>query len=176
MMKMTTIARPYAAAAFEVAVTHNALSRWQEALSAAAQVAEDSAVTQLLCNPAMTKKQCADLFLDVLAPVLDEKMQHFIRLLAENGRLSALPDILERFKQYRAEQEKTITVDVFSAVRLEEEYQQKLTLSLTKRLGKQVSLQNKIDPTVLGGVFIQAGDTVIDGTVRGKLARMVEFL
>jgi F-type H+-transporting ATPase subunit delta len=87
-----------------------------------------------------------------------------------------LPDIANLFAYYRAEQEKNMTVQVASAVTLDQDYQKKLVTSLTKRLKRQISLQCTIDPTLLGGIVVRAGDSVIDGSVRGKLNRLYESL
>lgn len=174
--KMTTVARPYAVAAFEYALAKNALPAWEAMLEAGALVTQDSAAQQLLSNPVMTSEQLASLYCDVLARFLDAEKTNFIHILAENHRLAVLPGIAELFKLYRAEQEKTVAVEVTSAVELDQQYQQKLAEALTRRLQRKVTLHCHVDESVLGGAIISAGDTVIDGSVRGKLNRLVEFI
>lgn len=174
--EMTTIARPYAIAAFEFALDKNAFAAWETMLDAAALLTQDQAVQQLLSSPNITSQQLESLYGDVLAKLLNTEMTNFIRLLAQNDRLSALPAIADLFKSYRAEQEKKLNVQVISAAKLDNQYQQKLVEALTKRLQRQVNLECEIDPTLLGGAVIVAGDTVIDGSVRGKLDRMVKFI
>ncbi|MDR3478134.1 MAG: F0F1 ATP synthase subunit delta [Gammaproteobacteria bacterium] len=174
--KMTTIARPYVAAAFEYALAKKALPAWEAMLLAAANLTIDPRVTVLLASPGVTTDQLGDFYCDILASYLDAEMTNFIRLLAENNRLSVLPDIAALFKEARAAQEKTMIVEVQSAAPLEEAYKQKLVTALTKRLQRQVELQCEIDPALLGGVLIRAGDTVIDGSIRGKLNRLNEFI
>lgn len=173
---MTTIARPYATAAFEYALQKNALQTWDEMLSSAGLVAKDKAVVALLSNPTVSKQKMADFFCDILSTLLNTEKQNFIRLLSENNRLSVLPDIAKLFATYRAEQEKRLTVQVTSAIALDEAYQQILAATLTERLQLQVSLQCAIDPTLLGGIIVKAGDKVMDGSVRGKLNRLYESL
>lgn len=174
--KLTTIARPYAIAAFEYATAHNAIPAWETALDAAAQLSQDAAVQQLLSKPNITLKQITDFYGEVLAKVLNTEITNFIHLLAEYDRLAALPEIAALFKAYRAAQEKKLTVHVTSATPLDEKYRQKLVDALTKRLQRQVSLECDVDAGLLAGAVITAGDTVIDGSVRGKLNRMVEFI
>ncbi|MEO8400885.1 MAG: F0F1 ATP synthase subunit delta [Gammaproteobacteria bacterium] len=174
--KMTTIARPYAVAAFEFASAKNTLPAWEAMLDAAAILAEDPAVQRLLTNPRVTVKQLAKFYSDVLAKSLDSDRANFIHLLAEYNRLPALPEIAALFKQYQAAKEKTLTVQVTSAVNLDEKYKHKLAAALTKRFKRQVSLECNIDADLLGGAIIAAGDTVIDGSIRGKLSRMIEFI
>jgi F-type H+-transporting ATPase subunit delta len=174
--KMITIARPYAAAAFEYALANKDIVAWEAMLQSAVLVAQTPAVMQLLASPKLTSVQLADFFCDIMASQLNDERRNFMRLLAENHRLAALPDITELFRAYRAAQEKTITVNVVSATALTDVYQTKLIQALAKRLQRQVELQCEVDPLVLGGAIIRAGDTVIDGSVRGKLTRLLDFL
>lgn len=174
--KLTTLARPYAVAAFEYAVAHNVVSSWEAMLDAAAEVTRNAAVSRLLTNPALTTQQQADLYCSVLAKMLDAEQTNFIKLLAQNHRLTILPDAAALFKSYRAELDKTLTVDVTSAVALDDRYQQKLVQALTKRYQRQVKLECHVDAAILGGAIIRAGDNVIDGSIRGKLNRLVEFI
>jgi F-type H+-transporting ATPase subunit delta len=173
---MTTLARPYAVAAFEAALEKNALMAWEGMLSIAAAVVQHDDVARLLDNPRITTQQLFELFSDVLSSVLDSEQKNFLHLLVENKRLPLLPDIALLFADYRAEHEKTINVEVVSAVTLDTIYQQKLSQTLTKRLHRKVSLQCSVDPSLLGGAVVRAGDTVIDGSVRGKLNRLLESL
>src|SRR5579862_5132829 len=106
---MTTLARPYATAAFEYALQKNALPSWDGMLASAALLAKDKDVLSLLASPTVPKKKMADFFCDVLSAVLDPEKRNFIRLLAENHRLSVLPEIAGLFAMYRAEQEKRLT-------------------------------------------------------------------
>lgn len=175
-MSMTTLARPYATAAFEYALQKNALPSWDAMLASAALIAKNKAVVALLSNPAVTEQEMADFFCDALSAILDQEKRNFIRLLAENNRLPVLPDIAALFAGYRAEHEKKLTVEVTSAIALDEGYQQKLIAALTKRLQRQVSLQMSIDPTLLGGIIVKAGDKVMNGSVRDKLNRLYESL
>lgn len=80
-----------------------------------------------------------------------------------------LPEIKALYEVYRAEQEKILEVDVVSYSELTPAQQQRLSESLSQRLSRKVSLKVSIDPSLLGGALIRAGDLVIDGSVRGKL-------
>ena len=174
--ELTTIARPYAQAAFEFAVSKNELAAWENMLQSAANMIQQKLVVDLLNNPKMTNSQMAELFCDVLGKMLDTEKRNFIRILAENKRLPVLPDIAALFASYRAEREKTVEVELISAFPLDETYKDKFTNSLTRRLQRTVSLQCDVDATLLGGAIVRAGDLVIDGSVRGKLNRLLESL
>src|SRR5437899_4409781 len=112
LTNMTTIARPYAVAAFGFAVDKNALSAWETMLDAASLLTQDPSVQQLLMSPNVTSQQLANLYSDVLTKRLNVEMANFIQLLAEYDRLSFLPGIAELFRLYRAEQEKKLSVQV----------------------------------------------------------------
>lgn len=174
--ELTTIARPYARAAFEYALANNELPAWEGMLRSAAAMVEQKTIVRALSSPDITNKELADLFCEVLAKVLDQERKNFIRILAENKRLPVLPDIVALFAQYRAEYDKAITVDLISANALDEQFKDKFIKKLTKRLQRKVSLQCEVDPALIGGAMVRAGDMVIDGSVRGKLNRLLESL
>ncbi|EKD55181.1 MAG: F0F1 ATP synthase subunit delta [uncultured bacterium] len=174
--KMTTIARPYAVAAFEYAAAHHVLPAWEAMLSAAAIITENPLLQSVFANPKITAGEVAQFYCDILAKQLDKAQINFIHLLAEHNRFGVLPDIAALFKQYRLAAEKKLTVQIISATKLDDQYKQKLTDALIKRLQKEVSLECHIDADLLGGAMAVAGDQVIDGSVRGKLNRMIEFI
>jgi len=173
---MTSIARPYAKAAFEYALAKDDLLTWENVLKTASSLTKDKEVMRLLASSKVSSEQLANLFCEILAPVLDAQRKNFICLLAENKRLLALPAIAETFGQLRAQYEKTLSVQVTSAVPLDQSYQQKLVQALTKRLQRKVLLECSIDSHLLGGIKVSAGDLVFDGSVRGKLNRLSEFI
>ncbi len=174
--ELTTIARPYARAAFEAAVSKNMLDNWGVMLEAAAFVANQKEVETLLSSPKVSASQLSSLFKDTLAKVLDDEKRNFIDLLAENHRLPILPDIKKLFALQKANYEKTIMVDVETAVELSDGQQKSFIDALTKRLNRKVMLKCSNNPEVLGGAIVKAGDLVIDGSIKGKLNRLLESL
>jgi len=173
----SAIARPYARAAFEYAMEKNALPAWQAMLDAAAVTAEDARVIQMLSNSEkFSNTQMADFFCEILQPLLNVEMKNFIRLLASYKRLPALPDIAKAFKQQCDQKNRTIAGEVVSASALNEDELQKIAKALTQRLKLTVTLINKIDAKLLGGAIIRVGSMVIDGSVLGKLRRMMNFI
>jgi F-type H+-transporting ATPase subunit delta len=175
MSELTTIARPYAKAAFELAVEKGNVEAWNEMLFFAGQVASDEQASSLLASIPTAAEQ-ADVFIKVCAEQLNEQGQNLIKLMAENERLAAIPAVAEIFAEFKAEFDKEIDVDVVSATELAAEQQDKLVAALEKRFARKVKLNCSIDETVVGGLVIKAGDTVIDGTVRGKLDRLAVSL
>lgn len=176
MAELTTLARPYAKAAFEHAQAHQQLANWSAMLGLAAAVSLDDTMQRVLKAPRLTSTEKATTFNEVCGDKFDAQAQNFIRVIAENDRLALLPDIFSLFELYKAEQEKSIDVDVTSAFALSDEQQDKLAKVLSARLGREVRLHAAEDATLIGGVLIRAGDLVIDGSVRGKLAKLAEAL
>lgn len=171
-----TIARPYAKAAFAKAMEDKTLSEWSTLLRVAAQAVCDKQIFALLNNPNYSSEQRLNYLFDICQAFLQEPTKNFLKLLAENGRLTLLPEISNEFENYRIEQEKITTVQVTSAFDLDDLYQEKLKTRLTKQLGRDVILECKTDKQLIGGFIIRAKDLVIDGSVRGKLSRLANIL
>ncbi len=176
MAELTTLARPYAKAAFEFAQSQNKLTEWSAMLGLASAVSVDETVQQVLRVPRMTGEAKANTFIEVCGDKLDAKVQNFLHLLAENDRLLLLPEITELFELLKAEQEKSVDVEVTSAFALNNEQKDKLAKVLSARLSREVRLHATEDSSLIGGVVIRAGDLVIDGSVRGKIAKLAEAL
>ena len=175
MSELTTVARPYAKAAFDFAVEKETVAQWQEMLVFAGAVAQDDAIKQVL-NGAYSADRLAEIFIGVCGEQIDENGQNFIKVLAENQRLNAIPDISLLFNQYKAEFDKEIDVEVTSAVKLLKKQQEDISKALEKRLARKVKLNCNVDPSVVAGLVIKAGDTVIDGSVQTKLNRLADAL
>lgn len=120
MSEFITVARPYAKAAFDFAVEHQSVERWQDMLAFAAEVTKNEQMAELLSG-ALAPETLAESFIAVCGEQLDENGQNLIRVMAENGRLNALPDVLEQFIHLRAVSEATAEVDVISAAALSEQ-------------------------------------------------------
>ena len=175
MSEFVTVARPYAKAAFDFAVEHQSLDRWQDMLAFAAEVAKNEQMAELLSG-ALAPETLAESFIAICGDQLDANGQNLIRVMAENGRLKVLPDVLEQFIQLRAALEATVEVEVTSASALSDEQLAKISAAMEKRLSRKVKLNCKIDKSVMAGVIIRAGDMVIDGSVRGRLERLADVL
>ena len=107
---------------------------------------------------------------------MDETRRNFIKLLAKYKRLAALPEIARLYESYKAELEKTVDVEVVSAFEMNSQQTDTLANALRRRLGRGVNLTVVVDSSIIGGVIIRAGDMVIDGSVKGKLAKLAEKL
>lgn len=171
MSELTTVARPYAKAAFDFAVEAKSVDNWLEMLVFAAEVSKDETIQGYLSGGASVE-QSQEIFLNVCGEQLNSEGQNFIKVMAENGRLLVLPQVVTEFSDLKAEFEKSIVVDVTSAVELTADKLTTLSAALEKRLALKVQLNCNVDASIVSGLIIQAGDMVIDGSVRNKLNRL----
>jgi F-type H+-transporting ATPase subunit delta len=176
MAERATIARPYAKAAFAHAEAAKDLAAWSKLLGAAAVAAADKRVARLIGNPHVTGDQLVELLVGVSKKAGGDAGRNFLRALAENRRLGLLPEIAAQFEKLRAEVEHVVDVEVIAARDIAAPQQKKLAAALKKRLGREVRMHTRVDETLLGGAIVRAGDLVIDGSLKGRLARLASAL
>lgn len=176
MAELSTLARPYAKAAFEYAVEAKDVQGWSDSLSLAASVAQQPAVEKLLSSPSATAVKQAGAVQNICGDELATACQNFISILSENRRLQLLPQISQQFEIMKANLEKAVDVDVVAASKLNAAQQKALSEALSAKLERKVNLQVSLDKSLLGGAVIRAGDTVIDGSIRGRLTKLAESL
>lgn len=176
MTAPVTIARPYAKAVFEYALAQKQLQSSAlllHYLSFAMQIPE---VRSFVMHPNVATNMKVDLLASV-AP--DEKqtknafpLTNFLNTLALHKRLDVLPEIYQLFEEMRAEYEKIQTVRVVSFSPLSAKQEEKLRQSLCNRLKREVQIEIELDPALIGGAVIYAGNLVINGSVREKLLKL----
>jgi F-type H+-transporting ATPase subunit delta len=176
MAEAATIARPYAKAAFMAARDAKALPSWGVALGTASALVADAGIAALITNPRLTPDQVVGLFAGLGGGEIDGHWQNFVRLLAQNKRLPVLPAIAAQYELLRAGYENEVDVEVVSAVALDSTQQTQLAASLKRRFKRDVRMSTSVDPALLGGAVIRAGDLVIDGSISGRLQRLASEL
>ena len=170
MSQALTLARPYARAVFKMAREQQRLPQWSKLLGWSAHAVSEPAVQSLLGNPAVTPASLVEL---VVPPGdVDPLFQQFLSVLADNRRLAVLPEIAGLFDALRAEDEKIVRATITPATPLAEDEVAKLRASLVKRFGREVQVTTAVDAALIGGAVIDAGDVVIDGSLRSKLERL----
>ncbi len=172
MADEATIARPYARAAFEYAHAAGQLAAWGEILGRASLVLADERVQPLIGNPHTTRADLVAFVVELAGASDNEHATNLVRLLADNGRLALLPEIAAQYAALRAEVENTVDVTVTSALPLTAEQSEKLQQALTRRLRRTVRLSATVDPSLIGGAIVRAGDFVVDGSLRGRVERL----
>lgn len=169
MADYTTAARPYARAVYQLAQQTSSVENWGDALALIAAVTSNASVIEVIDNPKMSREQKAEQLLNVVGDKINDQQKNLIKLMAENGRLKTLPNVAEQFEVYRAEAEGKIDADVRSAFKLTKKQEDEIIATLKDKLGREVSLTTSIDETLIGGVVIKAGDTIIDGSMKAQL-------
>jgi F-type H+-transporting ATPase subunit delta len=171
MSETLTLARPYARAAFESARAGNALAAWSDKLAFAATVIGDARVRAIIGDPRLSNANLVNLLLPQ-GEATDSTFAAFLGLLVDNRRVSLLTDIAALFEELKRESERVLQVTLRSASEIPADRAEAIKVALKKRFGREIDMQQRIDPSVIGGAVIDAGDVVIDGSVRGRLARL----
>jgi len=172
MSSLTTLARPYAKAAFELAREEQALAAWDDMLVLASEMVTEKSMTGLLESPHISSEEVVKIIKDAAGDAFTGRFRDYLSVLGSNGRLSLVPQVASLFSKLREEAENRLSVKVVSAVPLNEEQAARLRESLSRRLECEIELDNEIDEDVIGGAVVYAGDQVIDGSLRGRLEKL----
>ena len=176
MADFTTVARPYANAVYKQAAESSALESWGDALEMMAAVVNDASMNEVLDNPQLSSERKGEVLTQILADKLNDQQKNLIKLMAENGRLKIFPEVAKQYEVYRAEAEGKLDAEVISAYPLSPEQEKAIAESLKKKLGCEISLTTSTDESLIGGVVIKAGDTIIDGSMKSQLETLATTL
>ncbi len=184
MSEYTTLARPYAKAAFEVAQNESKgaeskMAEWSDALHFIDAVVSNDEFAAVIDNPAMSAEAKGEILIDICGDKLSHvslsgAQKNFIKVMAENSRLMLMPAIVVLFEAHCAEAENTVEAVATSAYALSDAQVQSMSAALKKKLGREVSLTTEIDTSLIGGVVIRAGDLVIDGSTQAKIGSLTQ--
>ena len=172
MAENVTIARPYAEAVFKLAKDKNALDKWSQVLAFLEVVVQEPQVQSIIGNPNCSAEKIESLLLGICGEKIDGTGRNLVQVLARNDRLLLLPAIRMLFEQRKAEQEGVLEAKISSAFPMSDEQIRQLVSGLAGKYKRRVVAQVSVDPELIGGVKITAGDEVLDATVRGKLETM----
>ena len=176
MAEPSTIARPYAEAAFRLADAQGKLADWSAALANLAAVAADERVRAAMGDPNLPAAKVAGLFIAILAGKLSGEAENFVRVLAENRRLDVLAEIRAQYEALRNEREGVVEADIYSAFELDQEQIADLVARLERKTGRKVKARISVDRSLIGGVKVVLGDKVIDGSARAQLGALESAL
>ena len=172
MAEPSTIARPYAEAAFKLADSQGKLAEWSATLANLSAVAADARVRAAIGDPNLSAAKVAGLVISVLAGKLTGESENFVRVLAENGRLDVLSEIRAQYEALKNDREGVVEAEVHSAFELDAAQVADLVARLEKKTGRKVKARVSVDKSLIGGVKIVIGDKVIDGSARAQLAAL----
>lgn len=176
MAEISTIARPYAVAAFKLAKEQKALAKWSEMLGFATAIANDVQMKAYIQDPKVVSSDLEAAFLKVCGDKLNENGQNLIKVLVEYGRLSILPAITSAFEELKALDEGTLEAQIIAAAKPSAAETKDLVKRLEAKFGKKIEASVSVDPEIIGGIKIIVGDTVIDASVKGQLQNLAYTL
>ena len=168
MSELTTAARPYAKAVFEIAEATGSLDVWSEQLDLMASIASADGSAELLNSPKASASQKVDVFVEVASGNLNDQSVNLLKSLGENNRFALLPDMSLLFEALKSESQGEVDGELIAAAEVSREQESAIVTALEKRLGRKVKLVTKIDSSLLGGAVIRVGDLVIDGSLQGR--------
>jgi F-type H+-transporting ATPase subunit delta len=176
VIEPTTLARPYARAAFEHARAAGELAAWQTALSELAAITTQPKVAAAMRDPNQTAAQRASTLSSLAGDAVPTAVGNLLAIMSDNGRLSLIPEVAKLFDQLKQAVESAVAVHVTSAYPLSDAETQQLTETMQEKLERSITLTSETDPSLLGGALIRADDLVIDGSVRGRLNKLAGTL
>ena len=172
MAELSTIARPYAEAAFEIAREKDALAPWSRMLGLVASVASDPRMRSALASPKLGDGEKESLFLSIAGEGRDADARSFVRVLIEGDRIGLAREIVELYEKRRNEAEGVAKATIESALPVSDDELAGLKRSLERKLGRTVDATVRVNESLIGGARITVGDTVIDDSVLGKLTEL----
>lgn len=176
MAEISTIARPYAVAAYKLAKEQKALAKWSEMLGFATAIVNDAQMNSYIQDPKVVGSDLQANFLKVCGDKLNENGQNLIKVLVEYGRLSILPAITSAFEELKALDEGTLEAQIIAAAKPSAAETKDLVKRLEAKFGKKIEASVSVDPEIIGGIKIIVGDTVIDASVKGQLQNLAYSL
>jgi len=176
MAEPSTIARPYAEAAFRLADAQGKLAEWAAAIANLSAVAADNRVRAAISDPNIPAAKVAGLIISILAGKLSGETENFVRLLAENGRLDVLAEIRSQYDALKNEREGVVEAEITTAFEMDQAQLADLVSRLEKKTGRKVKAHVSVDKALIGGVKIAIGDQVIDGSARAQLGALENAL
>lgn len=176
MAETITIARPYAEALFRIAKETGTVAQWSERLEAMTQLLANPEVRAVVGLPQASVPQVVALFEAVCGSRVDATTTNFLTLLAENDRLTCLPEITQHYAAYRETEEGILAAEVFSAFALNEIQVRSILPKLEAHFEARLQPTVTLAPELIGGIKVAVGDRVLDLSVRGKLDAMATAL
>lgn len=176
MSTTTTLARPYAKAAFELAGTDNATDSWRKMLVLASALVTEETMANLIQSPQLTSQQVVQVLSDTGGEAFDSRFRDFLAVLSENKRFPLLPEITELYQRLVEEADKLLRVKVVSAFALDEDQATRLKDALARRFEREILLESEVDKSVIGGAVVYADGQVIDGSLKDRLAKLSNSL
>ncbi len=169
---MEEIGQVYARALFQSAIEHDELDQIQEQLALWADaLAENKNLQTFFFSPRFSSAEKKDAVRRIIEGGND-RFLNFLELLAERHRLPATFRIRRSFDELWREEHKMLTVEVTSAIELDEGLVSSIGDRIEERTGRKIDLTSKVDPDIIGGIVLRVGNKILDASVQGRLQRL----
>jgi F-type H+-transporting ATPase subunit delta len=176
MAELTTVARPYAEAAFRAAVETNAAPAFGVAIQAFGAAAQNPQMASMLSNPKVSSAEKSGVLVAAAGGNVAPPLTNLIAALIDNGKASLLPFISEHFQRLQREHDGVVKATITSAFALSDADKASLVDALAKKYGKKVEAEVVVDESLIGGARVQVGDDVVHASVRDTLDKMKQAL
>jgi F-type H+-transporting ATPase subunit delta len=173
-----SLAGRYASALFDLARDERQIDAVSQALGQLAQALVDSRdFAALVSSPLIDRDEAGKAFAAVARQLsLDPITTNFLGVLARNGRKSQLQNVIRAFRRLAAEHRGETSAEVVTAHPLKDDQLTALRQQLRSRAGRDVAIETRTDPEILGGIVIKMGSQMIDASIRTKLNRLAEAM
>jgi F-type H+-transporting ATPase subunit delta len=168
------VARRYAEAVFDIGREQNSIDRWRADIQTLNAYLGDRRLAFILSEPNITFAQKEQILRDLLAAHVQPDALGLALLLTERGLVDYMPRVAQEFEKLYDDYKHLAKATVTTAMPLDATERTELVASLQHMTGKQIELTTQVDPAILGGVIARVGDTLIDGSVRRRLALLHE--
>ena len=172
MAELSTIARPYAEALFSAASAKGATEAWLPLLQMLAEAVAQPQVASLTSDPRLSHRQTFELITAVMRSPPPPELSAFLKLVIENGRLAALPEVAAQFRRLKNDADGTADCLIESAFALSDVQLRDLIERLGRKFPRRLKPELRLEPQLIGGVRVTVGDRVLDGSVRARLDAM----
>jgi F-type H+-transporting ATPase subunit delta len=176
MAELTSLARPYAEAVFELAVEADHIDQWSANLNLLAAIVKDPMMAEVISNPQVDKTTLTNIWLDICEGQLSEAGKNLLKMIIENKRLAIIPSLFTQYQHLKAQHQGYITVEIASPYPLHDAQIENIKDVLQQRLGKTIEIDQTIDKTLLGGWLIRTGDQIIDMSIKGRFQQLTTEL
>jgi F-type H+-transporting ATPase subunit delta len=169
---MEELAQVYARSLFQAALDKGRLDEVREQLAQFADALDGNhELTVFFFSPYFSTKEKQESLAGLLDGA-DEIFLNFLSLLIENHRMPVIFRIRHEYERLWDEENRTLPVEITSAIALDEATTESLGRTIGERAGRKVTLAAHVDPNILGGIIIRVGNSILDASIRNRLEQL----
>ncbi|BBI01023.1 F0F1-type ATP synthase, delta subunit [Buchnera aphidicola (Nipponaphis monzeni)] len=175
MIKLTTIARPYAKAAFEFSHEQQSIKEWENMLSIVTYIAHIKDIKVIVAG-ILGRKISTEIFLQLCKEYINDHFMNFIKILSNNKRLYVIKYVYLQFMEYQRNFKEITNINIISSKKINKEHLNKIKFTIQNKLTKKIYLNNTIDDSIISGKIFKSGNNVINNSICNHLKNLKKFL